>query len=334
MFDMKNVNMKLGVCLAAILLMVVLGACRNDASSSSNTTPVLPEVSTAAPVATAETQEPETAVPPTPTTEPLAAIVNNEPIPLALYEQEVARYEQAQTDLGLGNSSTNYREVALNTLIDRVLIAQAAQAEGISITPEMVDQKLAELRNEVGDNGNFEAWLQANLWTEEEFRQALADQMLVEQMVTVVTADVPLAVEQVHARYIQVDDLALAQSLLERINNGEDFAALAREFSLDRVTAENGGDLGFFARGSLLVPEVEAAAFALQPGEVSEIISVTDATTGQTTYYLVQVIERDPERPLSANMRYLLLQQAFEEWLQSLREQAEIIVLIDTESGG
>ena len=153
--------------------------------------------------------------------------------------------------------------------------------------------------------------------------------MLTEQTVASVTADVPTAVEQVHARYIQVDDEALAQSLLDQIRNGGDFGILAQQYSLDRVTGDNGGDLGYFAQGSLLVPEVEAAAFALEPGQHSEVIVASRADGVGTTYYLVQVLEKDPQRILTADLLFVRLQERFEQWLTEQRAQAEIIQFVE-----
>ncbi len=71
-----------------------------------------------------------------------------------------------------------------------------------------------------------------------------------------------------------------AEAVLQRIRNGEDFAAVAREVSDDRVSAENGGDflswytrsLGFEAKNAKLDPQVESALFALKDGEVSDIV--------------------------------------------------------------
>lgn len=267
----------------------------------------------------------ETAVPPTPTpTEPLAALVNSEPITIATFERELARYEQAQNQLGQPlDENSGYRNLVLDTLIERKLITQSAAAEGVTVTPEMVDAKLAELRTAAGEAGNFEAWLEANQWTETEFREALQVDMVVEAMVAKVTENVPATTAQVHARYIQLDDLALAQQVLADIRSGADFAAMAQQHSLDRITGEAGGDLGFFARGSLLVPAVEEAAFGLAPNAVSEVVTVTDES-GATTYYLVQQLEVDGERPLTPTMRSALLQQTFADWLAQLWAQANI----------
>ena len=319
------------------LALVLLIACNDNPAPA--TTPDAagieagPVIATdSAPVDPAATTEPPppTAVPPTPTpSEPLAALVNDEPVFLATYEKELARYEQAQAELGLAGDD-NYRTLVLDALIERTLIAQAAAAQDVAVTPTMVEEKLAELRETAGGEANFTAWLEANQFTLEEFRQELAAEMVTEQMVAVVTADVPVAVEQVRARYIQVDDAALAGSLLEQVRAGADFALLAQQHSLDRATAQNGGDLGFFARGSLLVPQVEAAAFALAESlAVSDVVSATN-DQGQTTYYLVQLIERDPQRPLTADLRYVLLQERFEGWLDELWQEAEIVRFVDT----
>jgi parvulin-like peptidyl-prolyl isomerase len=314
-----------------IMPMLLFTACDNSTAPATTTdtavTPDTPALPTLAPTAI-----PPTPIPPTPTpTEPMAALVNGQPIFLAAYERELARYEQAQVELGStpGADGTNYRSLVLDVLIEQALIAQAAAAQGVTIAPDAVDAKLSELESAAGDAGNFEAWLAANQWTREEFHTALASEMLTEAMVTAVTADVPTAVEQVNARYLQVDDLALAESLLQEIRAGADFAVLARQHSLDRITAENGGELDYFARGSLLIAPVEEAAFALEPGAVSDVITATNED-GMPTYYLVQVIDRNEERPLSADMRYTMLQQTFESWLDGLWQNADITRFIDT----
>jgi parvulin-like peptidyl-prolyl isomerase len=275
-----------------------------------------------------------TPIPPSPTpTEPLAATVNDEPIYLSLFEETLARQQQGQSAVAPeGGATENQETVVLDMLIERVLIEQAAAANGIVVTPEMVDAQMAELRRvaeEAGGEGAFAAWLQANQWTEATFREALSFEMLTERVSAMVTADVPEAVPQVHARYLQVEDEALAQSLLEQIRNGADFAALAQEHSLDRATAADGGDLGYFARGTLLVPALEEAAFALQPGEVSDVITATTPDGGQTVYYLVQVVDIDPERPLAPDLRAALLQERFSSWLVEEWAQADIVRYID-----
>jgi parvulin-like peptidyl-prolyl isomerase len=323
-----------------LLALTFIIACRQDTSTPAASTvgdppdaTPLPAENTPNPSGAPATAQPPTPIPPTPTpAEPLAASVNGQPIFLADYEKELSRYEQAQAQLGLSpdEQPADYRTVVLDALIETELISQAAEEFGIVLAPETVDARLAELEELSGGPESFDAWLETNQLTREEFREALAIEMLTEETVAVVTADVPTAVEQVHASYIQVDDQTLAQSLLDQIRNGADFALLAQQYSLDRVTGENGGDLGFFARGSLLVPVVEEAAFNLQPDEVSEVISGPLADGTGTTFYLVKVLERDPQRELTADLLFTRLQERFETWLSEREAQAEIIRFVDT----
>lgn len=308
--------------LLALIILLMSVACR-EAGSSTTLLPVatVPGEAATLPPAVAATNTP---VPPSPTpTEPLAALVNGEQVFLSDFEAELARYGTQPTTPG--SETADVREQVLNALIERRLIMQAAAAEGFVATPEMVDQRLAELR--AADEAAFQTFLQANGWTEETFRETLEAEIVTGEMIARVTADVPTTMEHIRASYIQMDDGALAQSVLERAHAGDDFAFLAEQNSVDRVTGVNGGDLGFFRVGSLLVPEVEAAAFALQPGEISDVIAVTDAD-GKTTYYIIKVTERDPTRELTADDRYDLMQATFDVWLENLWANATIERLI------
>jgi hypothetical protein len=68
----------------------------------------------------------------------------------------------------------------------------------------------------------------------------------------------------------------------------------------------------------------------LQPDQISEVVTGPKADGSGTTYYIIQVIERDPQRALSAEMLYQVLQEKFEEWLGQQWEQAEIIRYVGT----
>lgn len=88
----------------------------------------------------------------------------------------------------------------------------------------------------------------------------------------------------------EAETLALANELRQRILAGEDFAALAAEYSDDPGSGAKGGDLGWFGRGAMVAP-FEEAAFSLEIGEISEPIR-TDFG-----YHLIEVLEKDAERP-------------------------------------
>ncbi|MCX7599707.1 MAG: tetratricopeptide repeat protein [Armatimonadetes bacterium] len=126
-----------------------------------------------------------------------------------------------------------------------------------------------------------------------------------------------------------------AEDLLAQIKKGADFAKLAREFSDDKGSAKQGGDLGWFRPGTM-VPEFEQAAFALKPGQVSEVVK-TDFG-----YHIIQVTERRSKLPADfeknkEKYRAEELQKrkgaAWPAYLKELRKQTQITI-VDAELRG
>ena len=264
-----------------------------------------------------------TPIPPTPspTPEPAAAKVNGTVIRLADLDEEVARFEAAQRSLGIDLAALDdYRAAVLDSLIDRRLLAEAARAAGTSIEPAEVEAKIEALAAGMGGSDAMGAWLAANGYSYESLKLALTEELLAARTVEEIADSVPSSAEQVHARHLLVADAGLAEDVRTQIVGGTDFAQLAQTYSLDLSTRPAGGDLGWFAPGTLTTPEVEAAAFALQPGEVSAVVQ------SALGHHLVQVIERG-EHELSPETWRRLRREAVEAWLAEARGRATIEIV-------
>jgi len=115
------------------------------------------------------------------------------------------------------------------------------------------------------------------------------------------------------------------EKIQQKLRQGEDFAALAKEFS-QCPSGSKGGDLGYFAQGQMAKP-FEDAAFALMPGEISDVVETTFG------YHLIKVNDKTPETVLAFDdikdglKRYLTQQKVQQEvvlYVQKLKEQATV----------
>ncbi|MFQ5410572.1 MAG: peptidylprolyl isomerase, partial [Anaerolineales bacterium] len=156
--------------------------------------------------------------------------------------------------------------------------------------------------------------------SEDEIRAVFRNAILSERLRDAVITDIPTEEEIVHARHILLglEDRDLAEEVLTRALDGEDFAALAAEYSIDTSNAESAGDLGSFGRGQM-VPAFEEAAFSNDIGIVPELVET------QFGFHIVEVLDKGT-RPVSD---YALNQQrgaAYREWLFELRSNADVEV--------
>jgi len=246
----------------------------------------------------------------------IAAVVNGHPITLSEIEERVAP-ELARAAAGPAGDAQR-REIlkhALDQLIDEQLVASEASALGIDVSDDELQHLIEQLARENRmDMAQFRQALAQQGMSMETVRDSLKRQQLTirllqykvkprrvsDEEVQAAYANMTRNAEhEVHARdiFIAVPDgataaqqsaaRAKADAALRRIREGESFAKVARDVS-DGPTAREGGDLGYFRRGQML-PQLEQAAFALQPGEISGLIRVTGDHGG---FHLVAVEDR------------------------------------------
>ena len=149
--------------------------------------------------------------------------------------------------------------------------------------------------------------------TEKAIRYIVKISVIRQELRDLINADTEETQEQVWVRHILVEDEATALEITERLANGEDFAVLAAEYSLDEINKDNAGDLGWFARDRM-VPAFEEAAFALSVGDISDPVQ-TDFG-----WHVLELLGKEDKQldPASYNQ---LKNEVFADWLDTKRSE-------------
>jgi len=246
--------------------------------------------------------------------EPLVARVNGMDITVTEFRRGVARL---QLDPSMRANPEAIRTAVLQTLIEQVIIEQEAGKVQIAVSDAEVDAEISKLETAAGSPDTWRNWLEQNLYTEQEFRRSLYSSLMTNRMRDHIIGTTDQPVPQVHARHILVATRDEANSLLVLMRNGQDFAALAANISLDVTSRPIGGDLGWFTRGELLENELTEIAFELEPGQIAGPIQTA------LGYHIIQTLEKEV-RPIPEEKQAMLSQTRFEQWLAVLIESAVI----------
>ncbi len=129
--------------------------------------------------------------------------------------------------------------------------------------------------------------------------------------------------DEAHVQAMLLGSAQEAQMVKDRLDAGEDFAALAEEFSQHTTSKEAGGDLGWLTPG-IMSPVFEEFVFdpELEIGKLSEPIR-DETTMTEGGYWLVKVLDADDYREIADEDRNLLKAEALDEWVSSLWDDPE-----------
>ncbi len=179
-------------------------------------------------------------------------------------------------------------EEVLEALILEKMLQLEVEANNIEVSEDEIDVEYAEMAEAYGGEEGLKNTLQMYGYTEESIRKNLklnlSIEKLMEPLITVSDEEIALyfaenkedfdVSEQVKASHILVATKEEADDILDKLNSGESFEDLAKEYSLDTSNAGSGGDLGYFGKGAMVQP-FEDVAFRLAVGEVSEPVETT-----------------------------------------------------------
>ncbi|MBR7797070.1 foldase [Agaribacter marinus] len=208
------------------------------------------------------------------------------------------------------------------------------------VSDDKVDEEIKKMKDQLGDQ--FDAAVQQQFGSEDALRSVIKISLLQE---AAVSEDVDIKEEElkdlyerknteIKAQHILVEDEKTAKEVKKKVDDGGDFAKLAKEYSTDTGSAEQGGDLGYFSSGQM-VPEFEDAAYSMKKGEVSDPVKT------QHGYHIIKVNDiRDKEESIGKyedvkeDLRRELLSQKMDatkaqEKIDNILKDADIEVKID-----
>lgn len=287
-----------------------------------------------------------------------AALVNGVKITNNEYERELNLYLQQASQQGRQVPEfmmPKIKKEILDNLIDRELLFQESRKKNIDINTEQADQQFKKIKARFPSQAEFEKIIAQMKLSETDVKSQIKRNMAIRELIeTQVTEKINITDEETKAYYdsnpdlfkkpeqvkashilIKVDANATetqkAQARIElvkiqqKLKNGEDFAALAKEYSQGPSNVK-GGDLGYFGRGQMVKP-FENAAFALKPNEVSEIVET------RFGYHLIKVVDKQPEKnmayaevkdQLNRSLKREKIQEGAELYINSLKKDANI----------
>ena len=235
----------------------------------------------------------------------------------------------------------------LESLIDREVLFQESQKEGIEVKADEISDQLKKIKQRYPDETQFAEMLKGIGLTESDVQTQIKRGMAIQQLIDKEVGDkVKISdeeskqyydthpeffkqPEQVNASHIliKVDENASEaqkaearkkiQEVQQKLQKGEDFATLAKTYS-EGPSAPQGGNLGYFRRGQMVKP-FEDAAFKLKPGETSDIVET------RFGYHLIKVIDKQPEKTLA----YAEIKDRLNELLKKQKLETEVDVYID-----
>lgn len=273
------------------------------------------------------------------------AVVNGVVITQDDFNKEFSSIQRQVRNTGKSLTDSELLEIkkkVLENLINRELLYQESQKQKIKIDEAAINEQLERLKKRFSSETEFQNVLSKMNLSESaiksQFKKDMAIQQFIDKQFTqkVTVSDKESKSyydshpnlfkqpEQVRASHIliKVDpqsnkmQRAEAQKKIEeiqqRLKKGEDFAVLAKEFS-QCPSSVRGGDLGYFKRGQM-VKAFEEAAFALNPGEISDIVET------KFGYHLIKVNDKRAETTIS----YEDIKDMLERYLKQDKIQKEI----------
>jgi hypothetical protein len=216
----------------------------------------------------------------------------------------------------------------LTQIAQELTIKLEAPIYGLKVTPEAIEQALREMAQGASENitdSEFKEWYRQRLnevgLSNSEYRDIIGTGLLSSYFYDYLTERMPTAIEQIHLHVILLDTEEEAIEVKARLDKGEKFADLAKELSLDALSRDNGGDLGWVPQNAIYESMYDSIIFDLDINTISEPLAYYDSSVQDYTspayvnYYLFMVSEKADAREVDEKYLTTVKNKFFEGWL-------------------
>lgn len=185
-----------------------------------------------------------------------------------------------------------------DSAVQQLIVYQVFEDKyGDDVSTKEIDSQYDQTKKQLGDS--FDSQLKSAGYTEQTFKdsikQSLAFQEGLKKHIKLTDEDLKTAWESFHpeveAQIIQVASEDDAKDVKKSADKGDDFSKLAKDKSTDTTTKEDGGKVKFDSTTTTVPAEIKEAAFKLKDGQVSDVITSTNASTYNTEYYVVKMVK-------------------------------------------
>ncbi|MFN2286546.1 MAG: hypothetical protein ACK2UQ_19175 [Anaerolineae bacterium] len=249
------------------------------------------------------------------------------------------QFQSAATDLENQLSASMASVVGqqvLDNMLEEVLVRKEAQARNLTVSQEDVDLAIEQIvgydrtaAETVTDTTTIESFdtlyqnvvenfLKPSHLSEQDFRTMVETSLLRDQLIAAIGEDIPQTSDQVDPTFFAVDTEEIGLALRERIELGEDPAALIEELNNDDNDVTAGYELSWIPAGYLsaqLGPEIEQVTFNTPVGQASE------PTLGSDGQYYVIYINGHEERPVDETTMQQMRQDKYSSWLETQKAE-------------
>ena len=302
--------MKKKLLIAMLASTMVLGACGNQANDNKENTKAEQKAS--------DVKELDKGT---------IAIVNGEKISKDAYKAEMSFYGSMLA------SRQNLKNSIVQMMVQDKLIADDIKAQKIEISDKEANEAFLNSVKQFGGQEQFDKMLDDYNMDVEKFKETVKKDLMYKKHKEWFEKEHPVTDEEIKqyyednkdqfakrdASHILVADEKTAKEVKDKLDKGEDFAALAKKYSKDTANAANGGELGTFSRGQM-VKEFEDAAFSLKEGEISAPVKT------QFGYHIIKInkIEDSIEDNKEAIVK-ALNDKKYADYIKELNKKANVV---------